>query len=176
MTYFLTIINFFIMTNSSVIFDFKNDSDMTQWQVVNDDVMGGVSKSTFYLNQSGHGVFEGNVSLENNGGFAMVMYAFDQKDIRNYSKAIIKLKGDGKKYQFRIKTNSGDYYSYITQFDTTGDWQVIEIELTDLYPSFRGRILDKPNYPKIKAEQIAFLISNKKEEQFKLELDSIELK
>ena len=83
------------------------------------------------------------------------------------------MKGDGKKYQFRLKSNSNDYFSYITHFVTTGDWQDIEIDLTEMYPSYRGRKLDKPNYPKINVEQIAFLIGNKKEQRFKLEIDKI---
>lgn len=160
--------------NTLLIFDFQKDSNLSQWSTINDDVMGGVSTSSFYLNESGHGVFEGDVSLENNGGFAMVMYNFDSKEVENYSKAIITLKGDAKRYQFRIKTNSNDYYSYISHFETTGQWQTIEINLKDMYPSFRGRKLDKPNYPAIHLEQIAFLIGNKKDEEFRLEIDKIE--
>jgi hypothetical protein len=39
--------------------------------------MGGESSSTFQLN-SGHGVFEGNISLDN-GGFSSVRYRFKNK-------------------------------------------------------------------------------------------------
>jgi len=176
MVYFITIINFIIMANTIVIFNFHKDSNLSQWRTVNDDVMGGVSTSRFYLNESGYGVFQGNVSLENNGGFAMVMYNFETKEVKNYSKAIIKLKGDTHRYQFRIKTNFNDYFSYISHFETTGNWQTIEIELNDMYPSFRGNKLDKPNYSGIQIEQIAFLIGNKKEQNFKLLIDKIEIR
>jgi len=176
MTNVITILNFIFMINSLVIFDSHNDSNLGQWRTVNDDVMGGLSNSKIYLNNNGYTTFEGNVSLANNGGFAMVMFDFEQKDVANYNKAIIRLKGDGKKYQFRIKSNSSDYYSYVTHFMTSDDWQTIEIDLQDLYPVFRGRKLDKPNYPSIQAEQIAFLIGNKNEENFKLEIDKIEFK
>ena len=164
------------MINSLVIFDFDKDSSLSQWRTVNDDVMGGVSNSKIYINESGNAIFEGHVSLENNGGFAMVMHNFDQREVSNYSKAVIRLKGDGKKYQFRVKSNSSDYFSYITHFDTNGNWQTIELNLEDMYPSFRGRKLDKPNYPVFNVEQIAFLIGNKKEEDFKLEFDIISFK
>jgi hypothetical protein len=40
--------------------------------------MGGESSSTFQLNSEGHGVFEGNISLDNNGGFSSVRYRFPQ--------------------------------------------------------------------------------------------------
>lgn len=173
MTYLITILNLLFMINALVIFDFQKDSNLSQWRIVNDDVMGGISKSRIYLNDEGNATFEGKVSLENNGGFAMTMYNCDKKDVSNYSKAIIKLRGDGKKYQFRLKSKSSEYYSYITHFETTGDWQTIELNLGDMYPSYRGRKLDIPNYSVIKVEQIAFLIANKKEQQFKLELDTI---
>jgi len=137
--------------------------------------MGGLSDSKIYLNESGNAIFEGHVSLENNGGFAMVMYRFSPKKVENYTKAVIRLKGDGKKYQFRLKSKADDYFSYITHFETTGDWQTVEISLAEMFPSFRGRVLNLPNYPSETIEEIAFLIGNKKEENFKLELDKIEL-
>tara|TARA_B100000787_G_scaffold164747_1_gene147815 strand:+ start:47 stop:319 length:273 start_codon:yes stop_codon:yes gene_type:complete len=89
---------------------------------------------------------------------------------------VLKLKGDGKQYQFRVKTNSKDYYSYITTFSTSGKWQEIEIPLKDMYPGYRGRKLDQPNFSSDYIEEIMFLIGNKKEENFKLLLDNLELK
>ena len=137
--------------------------------------MGGRSKGKLYLNSEGHGVFEGSVSLENNGGFSSVRYRFKSGQLTGYSKAIIQLKGDGKEYQFRVKSNQDDYYSYITYFTTTGDWQTIEIPLFEMYPSFRGRKLDLPNYSGESLGEIAFLIGNKKPEYFKLKIDKIDL-
>ena len=40
------------------------------WQPINDQVMGGLSSSGFRLDAAGWAVFEGTVSLQNNGGFA----------------------------------------------------------------------------------------------------------
>ena len=40
------------------------------WGIVNDDVMGGISKSTLSLSNENNLVFNGYLSLENNGGFA----------------------------------------------------------------------------------------------------------
>lgn len=158
------------------VFNFNTKSNITKWQIVNDAVMGGQSNSDFTLNKDGLGVFKGQVSLENNGGFAMVQYRFDTKKVNTLTKACISLKGDGKTYQFRIKTNNSDYYSYIASFDTNGKWQTIELPFNTMYPAFRGRTLDIGNYPGEQMEMIAFLIGNKKEEDFKLEIDTIILK
>ena len=44
-----------------------------------------------------------------------------------------------------------------------------------MYPAFRGRTLDIGNYDSDSIEEIAFLIGNKKAEDFILQIDSITL-
>lgn len=161
--------------NSKIIFDFNKEADIQDWNVVNDVVMGGSSSSQFKLNSDGFGVFEGNVSLANNGGFSSVRYQFEKTEVKKYTRIKIRLKGDGKDYQFRVKNNSENYYSYITTFTTTNEWQDIEIALKDMYPSFRGRRLNTPNFSHKFIEDVVFLIGNKKNESFKLLIDTIEL-
>jgi len=162
--------------SSIIIFDFNTLSDIQDWEVTDDIVMGGGSAGTFKLNAEGFGVFSGRVSLENNGGFSSVRYRLGKLEVKGYHKICIKLRGDGKQYQIRIKTNSRDYYSYISTFSTSGEWQEIEIPLKDMYPSFRGRKLDQTNFSNDYIEEIGFLIGNKKAEKFKLIIDKIELK
>lgn len=162
--------------NSMIIFDFNTQSDIQDWLVTDDVVMGGVSSGTFKLTDEGFGVFSGNVSLENNGGFSSVRYRFEKIKVKKYSKITIKLRGDGKSYQFRMKSNSADSYSYISTFSTSGEWQEIEIPIMDMYPWFRGKKLDQPNFSHDYIEEIGFLIGNKKAEKFKLLIDKIELK
>ena len=160
----------------NVVFDFNKDSDISDWIIIDDIVMGGKSSGRFSLNDDGFGVFEGTVSLENNGGFSSVHYGFETIELKEKTKAVFKIKGDGKDYQFRLKGNSDDYFSYVTSFSTTGEWEEIEIPLKDMYPSFRGQKLPMSNFSGDQIEEIAFLISNKKAENFKLLIDKIELK
>jgi hypothetical protein len=157
------------------LFNFTKGVNIKSWRVVNDDVMGGISSATFNLSKEGHGLFQGKVSTENNGGFASVRYTMDGLKLGKLKTIHITVKGDGKNYQFRIKNKKSDYYSYITTFQTSGDWQEIELQLKDFYPSFRGRKLDIPNFNKKNIEQISILIANKKKESFSLEIDKIEL-
>ncbi|MDO6597261.1 CIA30 family protein [Oceanihabitans sp. 2_MG-2023] len=161
------------MEQPILLFDFKTNSNTKEWQVVDDVVMGGKSSGHFYVAPTGHGVFEGHVSLENNGGFSMLRYRFDKINTHTVSKLILRVQGDGKRYQFRIKRKSSDYYSYVTYFDTTKEWQDISIRLLDLYPTFRGRKLDMPNYDGSAIEEIAFLIANQKAETFVLKIDAL---
>ena len=64
-----------------IVFDFKTTTDISNWNIVDDVVMGGRSNGTFSLSNEGKGVFKGKVSLENNGGFSMVQYNFETKKL-----------------------------------------------------------------------------------------------
>ena len=161
--------------NQQTIFDFKKDSNIQDWRIVDDIVMGGKSLSSFKLSPDNFGLFEGQISLENNGGFSSVSYRFEKLKVNKDSSIIIQLKGDGKNYQLRIKDNSNTSYSYILPFATSGEWQEIKIALQDMFPSFRGRKLDLPNFAQDYIEEIVFLIGNKKPEKFKLLIDTIAL-
>jgi len=165
----------FIM-GSLLFFDFSATNDWSGWEVENDVVMGGNSSSQLERSAEGNAVFKGTVSLENNGGFALLQYNFASKNIKAYTKASIKIKGDGKEYQFRVKSNLKDRVSYIYTFKTTGDWQTIEIPLNKMTPTFRGRKLDIPNFPGDEIQEVRFLIGNKRAEDFRLIIDKIELK
>lgn len=165
-------------TPTKMIFNFDKKVNIQAWRIVDDVVMGGNSEGVFKLNQEGFGVFEGTVSLENNGGFSSVRYQAGKVDTKDYTKVVLRLKGDGKSYQFRLKADDNHYYSYITTFATSGEWQEVTIWLKDLEPAFRGKMLDMPNFSTNHQhfEQLSFLIANKKAEKFKLLLDKIELR
>jgi hypothetical protein len=163
------------MINTISIFDFNTKSDISNWSITDDVVMGGQSSGSFYLDNDGFGVFEGLVSIENNGGFSSVRYGGSKIQLTDQNNLRIHLKGDGKRYQFRIKADTSDYYSFIYTFKTTGAWEIIEIPLKDFYPSFRGQKLNFPNFSSKNIEEIGFLIGNKVNENFKLVIDKIEL-
>ena len=164
-----------MLVTNDMIFEFNAESNISKWVILDDIVMGGKSDGNFTLNKKGNGVFSGVISLDNNGGFSSVRYRLDKKCLKKYSKFIIKIKGDGKAYQFRAKKNQYDSHSYIYTFQTTSDWQTIEIPFSEMYPAFRGRILNMKNYQGKQLQEIAFLIGNKKNESFKLEIDKIEV-
>lgn len=159
-----------------LLFDFSATDDWSGWEIENDVVMGGNSTSEMYRSVEGNAIFKGFVSLENNGGFASVQYHFAPKDIKGYEKVLILLKGDGKDYQFRIKSDLKDKASYVYTFQTTGEWQTVEIPLKDMEPVFRGEKLDQPNFSSNRLQEIRFMIGNKKAEDFCLEIDQLELR
>lgn len=156
-----------------MIYDFDLKSDISQWKTTNDDVMGGISSSSITLNTYGHGVFSGTVSTKNIGGFAMIRLALSANLKSSNNTIKLRVKGDNKKYQLRLKSSNLQRYWYIQSFETTDDWQEIELSLDEFYPSFRGYRLNQPNFKSDVIKEIAFLIGNKKDETFKLEIDYI---
>ncbi len=159
----------------TILFNFDKTNDLSDWYVVDDVVMGGRSDGNLEINAAGHGVYHGDVSLKNNGGFSSIRHRFAEVDVSAFTVCKIRLKGDGKQYQFRTKPDQYDRHSYVYNFETSGDWETVEIPLAELYPTFRGRRLDMNNFPGEKMEEIAILISNKRAESFELVLDWVGL-
>lgn len=162
-------------TNPQVIFDFNDNTSLQNWKTLDDVVMGGRSQGVISLGPQGHGRFSGTVSLENNGGFSSVRYYPTGLEVDPTNQIKIRLRGDGKRYQFRIKHNKQATQSYVTYFETTGEWQEITITLNELYATFRGRRLDQPNFNHSTIQELGFLIGNEKAEEFELLIDKIEL-
>lgn len=156
-----------------VLFDILENHDFGEWYILDDRVMGGRSNGEFELNANKILRYSGNVSTENNGGFSSIRYRFDPIDMTKRTKIQVKLKGDGKNYQFRLKASANDRHSYVTSFETSGEWETIELNIEDFYPSFRGRTLDMPNFDQVKLEEISFLIGNKINESFEIQIETM---
>lgn len=175
-TIFMSICIILSMSSSNkTIFDFNSDTTISQWRVVDDVVMGGRSQGNIKINKEGNGVFYGTVSLENNGGFSSLRHRFPTIKVTDFKHVVIRVKGDGNTYQFRLKDEVYAPHSFISFFETSGAWQTIRIKLSDMYPSFRGRKLNMNNFSSESIQELAFLIGNKKAQNFTLEIDKIYL-
>ena len=157
---------------SQEVIKFDSSEKIEKWSIVNDNVMGGVSTSKFYYDGN-HAIFEGKISLKNNGGFASIRSDIKRILVSPKKKINLSLKGDGKVYQVRVKRNKFDNFSYVQNFKTNGKNEIISIELNKFYPSFRGIKLNKENFNYNQIEQISILIGNKQEEEFKLKIEKI---
>ena len=155
-----------------LITDFK-ESDGVRWSIINDGVMGGRSTSNLDLPESGTVLFTGFLSLENNGGFASVRRSLPAMDLSAFQGMVLRVRGDGRVYQLRIRTDTSfDGVAYQREFETTpGEWSEVKLPFRDFQPTFRGRIprgvgpLDPG-----RIRQMGFLIGDKKEGPFELEI------
>lgn len=67
------------------IYDFNRQSTKEDLFIVDDVLMGSRTSGGMQLSHDGHAIFEGSVSLENNGGFSTVRYRFQKKDAGDQS-------------------------------------------------------------------------------------------
>jgi hypothetical protein len=161
--------------NPVTLFNFNEDSDISAWRVEDDVVMGGQSSGHFELTSEGYGHFYGDVSLENNGGFSSVELRMEPVSVSPDQYAVLRVKGDGERYQFRFRKNNSDYFAYIHYFETSGEWQEIRLPLNEFVPHYRGRDLDRPKFDGNQLESARFLIANKKPQKFSLLIDYIRI-
>ena len=122
-------------------------------------------------------IFQGTVSLENNGGFSSTRTSPRAYNIAGYTGLLVRIKGDGQKYQLRLRTDDRfDGISYRYHFTSQAEeWMTIRVPFEDFVPVFRGRILkDIPPVSAGKIQQIGFLIADKQVGDFRLEIDWIQ--
>ena len=150
------------------------DADAVPWMIVNDGVMGGRSTSDIRRTERETLLFTGYVSLENNGGFASTRADVYPLDLSDFQGVTLRVRGDGRLYQLRFRTSGAfEGVAYRAEFQTTREeWVEISLPFESFEPSFRGRIprgvdpLDTSNI-----RQMGFLIGDKKEGPFRLEID-----
>jgi NADH dehydrogenase [ubiquinone] 1 alpha subcomplex assembly factor 1 len=162
--------------NDKVLYNFANSEELNEWLIVNDGVMGGLSLSWLSHSKNQSALYQGRVSLENNGGFASTRTRPKDYQLAGYTGIVLRIKGDGKTYQFRIRTNNRfDGASYRHEFATEKDkWITVKIPFSDFVPVFRGRVLR--NVGPIDAsniQQLGILIAGKQTGPFAIEIDWI---
>lgn len=153
------------------LFAFANPTNAA-WQIVNDDVMGGVSKSSFRVT-NGVAVFKGKLSLENNGGFASVRSLLAQLELGDADSFVIRVRGDGRRYKFTARRDARfDSAIYQCSFTTKkAEWEDHRLPLKAFVPSFRGRVLTEvPSLNATEVTSVGFLISDKQAGSFQLEI------
>ena len=121
--------------------------DPAAWRVVNDGVMGGLSTSR--VSRSGDALrFAGEISLQNNGGFASIRRPFDAGG-GDAAGLRLRVRGDGNRYRLRVYTRDAvggeNGYSHYAPFDTrAGEVTAVELRWPQFAASFRGRAVDAP--------------------------------
>jgi predicted dehydrogenase len=110
-----------------LLLNFEDIDNSGRWMVVNDGVMGGVSRSNINLHSDGYLVFAGQVSTKYGGGFASVRTYDENWEIGKYEGFILRVKGDGKTYQFRCRMGENIFeIAYRNYFQAKKeDWQEI---------------------------------------------------
>ena len=164
------------MSNNSpsIKIDFAQPDEIQNWIIVNDTVMGGRSAARIEIEQ-GQMYFYGDLSLQNNGGFASTRRIGESKAWSNQRKISLTLKGDGRQYQFRLRTSKNwDGVAYVANFKTNGEQQTIVFSAADFTPQWRGRrVTNAPDLNFTDIQQIGFMLADKQPGRFQLAVKSI---
>lgn len=162
--------------SGNVIFDFTQREAIEGWRSVDDVVMGGLSSSEIVLTGRSTAVFRGTVSLENRGGFASVRSGRGQYDLSGFEGIEVRVLGDGRSYQLRLRTEAGfGGVAYKYDFEThDGEWITVRAPFEDFVPTFRGRVMrDHPPLDPSGVRHIGFLIADGIKGPFRLEIDVV---
>ena len=162
------------LIEGEVIMENFDSNNLLNWNIVNDSVMGGRSQATLKLINNTYANFKGYLSLQNNGGFSSIR-AYYPPDLTNVKSIVLKVRGDGRKYNFRIRGNTGSWASYTHSFDTVeGEWNEIELKIDDFYPVYRGYTLkNMPQLSEVIIKEIGIMLSDKIEGSFSIDIDWI---
>ena len=114
----------------------------TEWRLVTDRVMGGVSSGKMTLDSFGSRNclrMRGNVSTENNGGFVQIALPLseqDEFDASRYTGVELDVAGNNESYNIHIRTSGLwlPWQSYRFGFEATTDWQTLRFPFRDIKP------------------------------------------
>jgi hypothetical protein len=152
--------------------DFRSDDQV--WLPVNDTVMGGVSACGLERTAAGTGLFKGQLSLENNGGFASVRAMLGPTDLSGFQGLRVRVRGDGRRYRLRLRSDDGfDGVAYQAKFPTSADeWTEIDLPFSGFAATFRGRTLTGfAALDPALVTQIALMVADGQAGEFRLEID-----
>lgn len=143
------------------------------WTIVNDGVMGGLSSSDLTAEVGSAAVFQGRLSLENNGGFASVRMALPGGALARAASIALRVRGDGRRYQLRLRPGgSVDGPAWAADFETTpSEWVTVTLPVNAFEPRFRGsRPPDAGPLALEHVGQLGFMLADKHEGAFRLEI------
>ena len=150
------------------LLDFSRSEVVQTFWVINDVVMGGVSTSRL-RSTGGVMVFEGEVSLKNNGGFAS--FRGPVKFPTESAAVLLTVRGDGQRYKLTLKLDdSTSTPQYQAAFVAPRDWQTLRFAAADFAASYRGRAVAAPTVRFVDVQYIGLLISDRQSGEFQVEL------
>lgn len=161
-----------------VLFDFTDPDVANAWRAIDDRVMGGVSRSTLRTDPGGHAVFEGEVSLERNGGFASVRSAPAERGKAGAQFCTVEVRGEAKRFKLNLLTGDAfDGLNYQATFTPEPDrWQTLRLPLAEFRPSFRGReVPGAPPLAPARIRQVGLMIAERQAGPFALAIRQISL-
>jgi monofunctional biosynthetic peptidoglycan transglycosylase len=158
-----------------VLFEFVDASEAERWIVVNDGVMRGVSRGGALPPEDGCLLFSGSISVENDGGFASIRSQPKDFGLSGFQGLRIRVTGDGRVYQFRMRTDRHmDGIAFKHEFETIDDtWTELDFPFASFIATYRGWTLtDVKPLDAAGIRPLGFLLADKTAGPLKLTVDN----
>jgi NADH dehydrogenase [ubiquinone] 1 alpha subcomplex assembly factor 1 len=164
------------MIKYKLLLDFESRGEEQRWEVINDVVMGGLSDSRLVMTTENTGLFEGELSLENDGGFSSIRARIGDLFLDMFFGLAVRVKGDGKRYRLRVRTEDApEGFAYQARFVTQPDnWLTIHLPFNEFEAFFKGNVVSQaPVLQPGDIRQIGLMIADKQPGPFRLEIEWI---
>ena len=163
------------MLTADTIASFEDPAFLEDWGVVNDTVMGGVSRSRIEQTEEGNLLFTGDLSLRNNGGFVSMRNRPSRLSLENANAIVLRVRGDGRTYYLDLRPGGQRMGgSFRAPFDTVeGEWTEVVIPMTDFFAQSFGRVIPNAVLDPSSISSIGFTLSDKNPGPFRLEVESV---
>jgi len=145
------------------------------WRITNDGVMGGLSRSGVRCDGPAL-VFAGELSRENNGGFASVLGALESP-LTPFRGVRLTVAGDGRRYQLRLRADErSDGIAWRATFEAGPEPRRITLAPADFESVFRGRpVPGAPPLAEVAVRHLGFMLAGGEPGPFRLEVEGVEL-
>jgi hypothetical protein len=155
--------------DSLLLTDF--DTHQLSWTAINDSVMGGRSQGGYTI-EEGILHFHG-VTNTDGGGFSSIRSSPELPALTGREAVRLRVRGDGRTYTFRLDTGN-TRAAYWAEFATvTGVWTEVRLPFDSFVARWRGRYLDLPPPDPASVIGVGFMIYDKRDGPFRLEVDWI---
>jgi len=162
--------------DSVLLFDFEDDSQLSQWTTVDDTVMGGGSASSVSI-EEGALVFRGRLSLEHGGGFCSARSTTSGWDLTGYAGLAVRARGDGGRYLLTVHVDDrfdGVMYRH-PLLEGQEAWTLVRARFQDFEPTYHGRVLtDTGPLDPARVVSVGLLIADEQAGPFRLAVDFVE--
>ncbi|MCH2101259.1 MAG: CIA30 family protein [Planctomycetes bacterium] len=171
----LTALILSLVGGGQTLYDFGPE-DTSRWTTVHDTVMGGVSRGEVRRTDAGTLVFEGYLSLDNNGGFTSFRTRDRLLPFEGSDGIEMRVKGDGRTYILSFDREGVGLFGggYWQRFESKKDeWTTIRLPWSDFEPVSFGRKM--PSLPELTPETargLTVYLYDKKAGDFEIEFDS----
>ena len=155
-----------------------NTDDAANWWVVNDGVMGGLSRGGLAFEDT-RMVFSGVLNT-NGGGFSSIRRDLGDARLQDGDSIEMVVRGDGRSYELTLRAGArfgGMDIAYRADLISSAstDWQTVRMLVSDFRASFRGRMLPDRQIQPASIRSVGIILADGRDGPFRLEVQRIKI-